>query len=106
MIKNLFEIVVSKQACGLPLTAILLRFLYNLNQSPSLSLAQGTGFHNANSIAYGALIFLIMSVEFGSLLYELTVNRVFYFSFYRYSYGFFHFVAGNHPGSCFTQISV
>jgi hypothetical protein len=106
MIKNLFEIVVSKQALSLPLTAILLRFFYNLYQSPSFSLAQGTGFHNANNIAYGTLILFIMSVEFGSLFYELTIDRVLYFSFYRNSYGFFHFVAGNHPGSCFAQISV
>jgi hypothetical protein len=106
MIKNLFEIVVSKQAYGLPLTAILLRFLYNFYQSPSFSLAQGTGFHNANSVAYGALIFLIMSVEFGSLFYELTIDRVLYSSFYRNSNSFIHSVAGNHPDSCFAQISV
>jgi len=106
MIKNLFEIVVSKQARSLPLTAILLRFLYNLYQSLSLRLAQGTGFHNANHIAYGTLILFIMSVEFGSLFYELTIDGVFYFSFYCYSNSFIHSVAGNHPDSCFTQISV
>jgi hypothetical protein len=106
MIKNLFEIVVGIQASTLRPTAILLRLFNYFYQSPPLSFAQGAGFHNANSIAYGALILFIMSVEFGSLFYELTIDGVLYFSFNSNSDGLFHFVAGNNPSSCFTQISV
>jgi hypothetical protein len=105
MIKNLFEIVVSQQASGLLLTAILLRFFHYFHQSPALCFAQGTGFHNTNSVAYGALIFFIMSMEFGSLFYELTIDGVLYFPFYRNSNGLIHSVTGNHPNSCFAQIS-
>jgi hypothetical protein len=106
MINNLFQIVVGDQACIPVPTAILLRLFNYFYQSPAFSFAQGTGFHNANSIAYGALIFLIMSVEFGSFLYELTIDGVLYSSFNRNSDGLFHSVAGNNPNSCFTQISI
>src|SRR5512139_180495 len=71
---------------------ILLSFLQNFHQSPALGLAQRTGFHDTHHITDRALILFIVRMEFGSLLYELTIDGVLYPSFYRNDDGFCHLV--------------
>src|SRR3546814_10972268 len=67
--------------------------LFRSHQSPTLCLTQRPCFHDLYHITNAALIFIIMSMEFGSLFYELTIDRVLYFSFNSNSNGLFHFVA-------------
>jgi len=83
----------------------LFRFLHNLNQAPALSLAQRTAFHDPHDVTDSALVLLIMSVEAGSLLYKLPVDRVLHLPFNRDGDGLIHLVALYHPDPCFTQIS-
>src|ERR1700710_1047739 len=51
---------------------------YNLNQSPIFVFAQRAGFHNQYGIANTTGICFVMSHKFGSLLNELTIDRVFH----------------------------
>src|SRR3982750_3167765 len=75
-------------------------YLFNhFNKSPAFGLAQRTGFHDLHHITDTALILVIMSMELGSLLNELTVDRVFHFTFNRNGDGFGHLVAGHYTNS-------
>ncbi len=82
--------------------SFLLNLLHHFNQSPTLGLAKRASFHDLYNITDAALIFVVMSMELGSLLYELTIDRVLYFSFYRNSNGLSHLIAGNNTYPCFS----
>src|ERR1700754_966636 len=83
----------------------LFRLLDDFHQAAALGLAQGTGFHDPYDVPGGTLILFIMSVEAGSLLYELTIDRVLHFPFDRHCDGLIHLVALHHPDPRFAQIS-
>ena len=83
----------------------LLGFLNDFHQAPPLCLAHRAGLHDLYDIPDGALILLIMSVEAGSLLYELTIDRVLHLPFDSHSDGLIHLIALHHPDPRFAQIS-
>jgi hypothetical protein len=83
----------------------LLRLLHHFHQTPTLALAQRTALHDPHDIAYRALVLLVVSMEAGGLLYELTIDRVLHLPFNSYRDGLIHLVALYHPDPCFAQIS-
>jgi hypothetical protein len=84
---------------------LLFRFFDDFHQAPALGLAQRATFHDPYDITDGTLILFIMSMEAGSLFYELTIDRVFHFSFYSNCDGLFRLVTLHHPDPRFAQIS-
>ena len=80
----------------------LFRSFDNFDHAPALEFAQGAGFHDAHQIADIAIVVFIMRHEFLGLFNELAVDRVHQLTFHRDGDGFFHFIAGNYPDSCFS----
>jgi hypothetical protein len=83
----------------------LFYFFYDLHQSPTLGLAQRTGFHDSYHIANAALVLFVVRMKPGGLLHEFSIDRVFHFTFNSYSNGFLHFVAAYHTNPGFTKVS-
>ena len=76
------------------------------NYTPSLSLGERTGFHNADLIADAALVVLVMSVNLESVLNDLTVDGVLYVVRNSNGNGLVHLVAYNKSDSYFSEVSV
>ena len=72
------------------------------NYTPSLSLGERTGFHNADLIADAALVVLVMSVNLERLVNELTVEGVLYVVRISNGNGLVQLVANNKYDSYFS----
>lgn len=70
-----------------------------------LGFAERSGFHNADGIAGIAGILGVLGDELGSLVDELTVDRVLHLTLNGNHNGFFHFVADNLSDSLLSKIS-
>ena len=84
---------------------LLFSLLHNLHQTPTLGLAERTALHDPHDIPYRAFILLVVGMEAGSLLYELTIDGVLHLTFNSYGDGLIHLVALYNPDPCFAQIS-
>ena len=81
---------------------LLLHFFDDFYKAPALGLREGTGLHEADSVADRALVILVVGVIFLCLVDKLTVDGMFLLPLHHYGDGLVAFVGGDNPDTFFS----